>query len=325
MNSPNPIVSNPESWTPESLQGMINGQVPEDFRLDYKSADALPNSKMPDKVKNEKKEEIGRDVTAFANSDGGVIIYGIREVAQEGRNIPGHFDPVNASEMSTETLTQIIASHSEPTLVGVRIFSVSVPAQDDPSKVCFVVVIPKGDTAHMAKDGRYYFRNENTRRMMRDWQVRDAMNRRTHPDVTLDMTILEPSYTPGHYGKQTFQIAVINVGKVIARNYCGVVHFPMSLNGALIHIDHEELSDFHIATVDGLQCFHWAFSNRLADPLFPGRRVTRNVKLTLAPQAKMTNAWNQPMEVPDSIHEIRIALFADEMPSRDFTYKLKRE
>lgn len=312
-----------DAWTPERLQSLITDQIPEDFRLDYKGADALPLPRMPANVREEKRKEVGKDATAFANSDGGVIIYGIRESKlHDGRSLPERFDPVSTGDVSRDQLAQLIAARSEPRLVGVRVLPVQVPGLDDPAQVCYVVVVPKSDTAHMASDGRYYYRNEATTERMRDWQVRDAMNRRKYPDVTLSFKVHPTADIPEPDPRQTFEIAVSNVGKVIARNYCGIVHFPISLNGVLVSIDKEFLEDFHIAEVDGVKCWHWVFSNSSKSPLFPGRTEVRIFKFRLAPEAEIKDAWCRPTGVPPSITEVRIELFADEMPSRTFNLPL---
>ena len=63
-----------ELKTKTDLDSLILNHIEENIHLDYKAADALSKS-------DNKKKEISKDVSAFANSDGGVIIYGIREFA----------------------------------------------------------------------------------------------------------------------------------------------------------------------------------------------------------------------------------------------------
>ena len=52
------------------LEKMISGQVQESLHLDYKRSMA---------VSNKNRTEIAKDVSSFANSDGGIIVYGIEE------------------------------------------------------------------------------------------------------------------------------------------------------------------------------------------------------------------------------------------------------
>jgi predicted HTH transcriptional regulator len=59
-------------WDQAELERHIKDGVEENLNLDYKAADALGTS-------DGKKKEITKDVSAFANSAGGIIIYGIKE------------------------------------------------------------------------------------------------------------------------------------------------------------------------------------------------------------------------------------------------------
>ena len=62
----------PEPWTYARIQQFLDDAVEESLHLDYKAAGAL--AKVP-----QKKDEIVKDVTAFANSDGGRIYIGVAD------------------------------------------------------------------------------------------------------------------------------------------------------------------------------------------------------------------------------------------------------
>ena len=59
-----------EEYKFSDLEDLINNEVEENLHLDYKSAGSLSKE-------DKKKAEITKDVSAFANSDGGIIVYGI--------------------------------------------------------------------------------------------------------------------------------------------------------------------------------------------------------------------------------------------------------
>ena len=59
-------------WNEAALQQYINDEIEESLTLDYKAADSLDKA-------DKKKTEITKDVSAMANSAGGIIIYGISE------------------------------------------------------------------------------------------------------------------------------------------------------------------------------------------------------------------------------------------------------
>ena len=61
--------------------------VKESLHLEYKASDAI------DKRDNRTKVEMARDVSAFANADGGQIIYGMKEKDHEPDGLDAGLDP----------------------------------------------------------------------------------------------------------------------------------------------------------------------------------------------------------------------------------------
>ena len=59
--------------TKTELEALHAGNVKERLTLEYKTSDAV------DKANDKKKLEMARDVSAFANADGGQIVYGMTE------------------------------------------------------------------------------------------------------------------------------------------------------------------------------------------------------------------------------------------------------
>ncbi|MFH0895251.1 MAG: ATP-binding protein, partial [Bacteroidota bacterium] len=59
-------------FTQKDIDNLISSNAEESTHLEFKRGDALNKD---DKTKN----EIAKDISAFANSDGGILIYGIEE------------------------------------------------------------------------------------------------------------------------------------------------------------------------------------------------------------------------------------------------------
>lgn len=169
-----------DEWTPESLQRHLDDQVHESLNLDYKGADSLDKSPG-------KKKEIHKDVSAMANSAGGVVIYGIREYDdKERRHLPERFDPVDQSVFTREWLEQVI-SGIQPRIQGLGITPVSVGPE--PKDAIFVVEVPASSTAHQAGDKRYYKRYDFSSVAMNDYEIRDVMNRSAHALIDLEFKL----------------------------------------------------------------------------------------------------------------------------------------
>src|SRR5882724_1635607 len=91
------------------VQALIDAQVQEDLHLDYKDSRALGR---------DKKSEIAKDVSSFANADGGIIIYGV----EEANHLPVKIDEgVTHRNLSHEWLEQTLRSNITPRIDDLRI------------------------------------------------------------------------------------------------------------------------------------------------------------------------------------------------------------
>src|SRR5260221_3814868 len=132
------------NYNKEYLISLIENKVEESLSLDYKSAMAL--DKRPTKT-----TEISKDISALANSDGGIIIYGIKEDSEQ-KQFPKEIDPVNRKDFTKEWLEQIIKDKIRPRIENLKIHPITIT--DD--KIIYGVNGGKNGTAHQADDKRYY-------------------------------------------------------------------------------------------------------------------------------------------------------------------------
>ncbi len=98
----------------EDLELLVQQQVQESLHLDYKRSEALSKAGQ---------KEIPKDVSAFANSDGGVIIYGI----EESGHLPVRIDGgIPNSAFTREWIEQTILSNISPRIEGIQIQQISL-------------------------------------------------------------------------------------------------------------------------------------------------------------------------------------------------------
>jgi hypothetical protein len=278
-------------WTKQRLDQMIADGVEENLSLDYKSAGALSKSD------ERKKTEITKDVSSFANSSGGVLIYGIAEFADEPRK---RLDPIKRTEISKEWLDQVIQS-IHPRIEGVVIHPVTISEPDN--TVCYVVEVPQSHTAHMARDHRYHKRHNFTTAMMEDYEVRDVMSRRTHPKIKASIFINRAASRTKPEG--VILVKVENVGRVLARHVMVELELPLDLNG-LINIDdpvimgNDEDGDYFITRIS---------AGGMNGPVFPGSYITLRRKIHT--HVGVENLDGRPMQ---SRKYVKVSVFADEAP-----------
>src|SRR6266853_1123122 len=160
-------------WVEADLRRLIIDQVQESVGLDYKAAGALGKQ-------DQNKREIGRDVSAFANSAGGVIVYGMTE----NGHVPTAIDPIASAAFSKEWLENVIISNIQPRVDGSHINPVLL-AGNPLGRVVYVVTIPQSYTAHQASDNRYYKRFNFQSVPMEHYEVQDTMNRAKTPIIAV--------------------------------------------------------------------------------------------------------------------------------------------
>lgn len=209
-----------EKWTQAFLeQEYIKAKAEEGITLEYKAAGAL-------EITDSKKKEITKDISAFANAGGGIVIYGIKEYDdKEKRHLPERLDPIDRIKFSREWLGQVI-NNIRPRIEGLQIHPISVNEDKSTNKVVYLVKIPQSTTAHQATDLKYYRRYNFERLAMFDHEIRDVMNRGVKPNAEVEFAPMPISSDPG--GERTYKLRVTikNQGLLIINHYKLEFSFP---------------------------------------------------------------------------------------------------
>ncbi|MCH8878207.1 MAG: ATP-binding protein [Chloroflexi bacterium] len=126
-------------WDQPQVQQYIDDEIEESLTLEYKAAGALGKS-------DGKKTEITKDVSSFANSSGGILIYGVKEYDEpDKRHLPEKVDGVDRSQFSKEWLEQVI-NNIRPRVDELTINPVDLDTGTN--DVVYVVEIPQSTNAH---------------------------------------------------------------------------------------------------------------------------------------------------------------------------------
>ncbi len=214
------------------LEQLIQDEVEENLKLDYKAAAAILKT-------DGKKKEISKDVSAMANSAGGQIIYGIKEFDdKDKRHKPECIDAIKRCEFSKEWLEQVINGTIRPKIDGLKIFPISV----DDDRVVYVVDVPQSNTVHQANDKRYYKRYNFESVAMEDYEIKDIMNRVVHPQIHLSLELVKHIFASQPYHTNplgshkitfneefTIQVSAENKGNVYAKYVNIFIRMPITL------------------------------------------------------------------------------------------------
>lgn len=200
-------------YTIEDIQTLIDNHAEEGVHLELKRANALSK---------ENADKITKTLSAFANSDGGVVIYG---VAEED-HVASDYSFVDGNVITTEHIS-MLARYVQPAIEGLTIYPIR--KDDDFSKSIYVVKVPRSDKApHMAKDHRYYKRNNVESIPMEDFDVKDVMNRIHNPELGIFacfLNKLSQKVNGQEYTKFSFIAMIGNFGRVLSRNYKLISYF----------------------------------------------------------------------------------------------------
>jgi len=152
------------TWTEATLKTYLGGE--ESMRLEFKSG------RLMDQNPNKVAENLSKEISALANTEGGLLFLGI---AEETR-IATRLDGVSEETWPSYRLQQLLESNIYPPLAGIRLYRVPL-TEFLGSRVVFVIEVPQGRTAHQAKDCRYYGRSEFETKALRDFEIRLRMER----------------------------------------------------------------------------------------------------------------------------------------------------
>jgi len=207
--------------TEKDLVDIVEGGQEESLYLDYKGSGALVNTETA-------KSQISKDVSAFANSEGGTLVYGVSEI-RIGKQppTPTEIDEgIDPEKISKEWIENVINSRIQRRINGIRIQKVPLTTKR-PGRVAYVVWVPQSyDAPHQAYDKRYYKRFNFQSVPMEDYEIRDVRDRRLEPSVIAEVTAPTISPFPGGT-KARLSILLKNIGNRIAERVyveCDIPH-----------------------------------------------------------------------------------------------------
>ena len=257
----------PQDWTEADLLTLIGDGEQESLTLEYKACDSLQKTEG-------KKNEISKDISAFANSAGGTIVYGMLEDGHKPMALDEGFDP---NEIAKEWLEQVINSRIYERIDGVIINPVDLEILH-PGRVAYVVCPPQSDRRpHQASDNKYYKRFNFQSVPMEHYEVKDMMFRQRVPEVEFVGAIATAAGN-GATGEKFWAnfrigISVRNTGNVVAELFGVEVRIPKVISRAHSggHLDWRPWDPNIRSRLDGEE---EVFLLNGPTPLFPGQVQT---------------------------------------------------
>lgn len=211
-------IKDASNWEEKDLVGLIQLHAEESLTLEFKRAEALGET-------DKSKTEISKDVSSFANSAGGLIIYGLEEDSKSPHKATA-ISPVKPQSFSKEWLDQIINSRIHPRIQGLLIHPINLTGQNS-GQCAYAVIIPKSPTAHQAHDKRYYKRFNSQSAPMEDYEIRQTMNRAEKP--TYEVAIRSKPQTVNGNNAFKFVGHIINTSELVGHEVSSLLLIPEDL------------------------------------------------------------------------------------------------
>ena len=202
-----------ENYDIEFIESLIKNEIEESINVDFKSAEAL--SKL-----DAKKKELSKDISAFANSNGGIIIYGMNEINHKASELSF----VNGNEFNKEWLEQVISSTIQRNIPDLKIFPIRKDGKIE--NTIYVVQIPESyEAPHIAKDKKFYKRYNFESVAMEEYEVRNLYGKKLKSKLILSGYNISYLETDGDDIRFSCESGVINDGEIAESDYKVNVYF----------------------------------------------------------------------------------------------------
>ena len=209
-----------EIYDIDSIRSFISNEIEESIHIEFKSSGALSK-------KDSEKKEISKDVAAFANSDGGIIIYGIEEKNHKAFA----FSFIDGNEFTKEWLEQIISSSISRNIPDIKIYPIR--NESNISESVYVVQVPSSiEAPHMSRDKKYYKRYNFESVAMEEYEVRQLYGRKVQSKLTIDNIVIFRKSNDDDELEYEIEVDILNNGEKMEENYKVNVYFlnsPLSL------------------------------------------------------------------------------------------------
>lgn len=250
-----------ESYTSGDLIKLIEIGAQESIYLEFKEARSF------DRSDPRKKMEIGKDISAFANADGGIIIYGITEDKKD--RVARSTSFIDGTIYSNEWIEQVIHGNINRPIIGIRIFPITF---NDITESVYIIKIPASPLApHMASD-KYYYRRYNFKVLqMEEYEVRNLYARSKLTELEMEDFKIESLH--GSKSAQALTNLFFNI-KFQVRNISNQIEHDYKLELQIpkefIDIRRNKIEDYYLRDEAGYAIF--SFPNK--SPIFQNELTT---------------------------------------------------
>lgn len=205
------------------IEQLIHNRIERSIKLEFKSGNELS-------LTNQHKiNKFAVTVSAFANTIGGILIYGIDAKYNKAHS----FSFINSNEITEKGLYSILNNKIQKPING--LFITPIHFDNDISKTVYVISIPQSsDSPHITFDNRYYKRHKFTNAIMEEHEIRMLYNKSGKSDIeffALLNTNGIPTIENGKFTNVAFypRFLIKNISNIIEHSYKFEISFPSAI------------------------------------------------------------------------------------------------
>jgi len=212
-----------ETFEMTKILGYIQNNQEENLNIEFKT---VGNANLANR---DDKENYAKALSGFANSDGGLVIWGIlARKNNQGINCAVQLKEIEQLSLFLSRLNELEGQYVNPRIDGVRHKKIEA----DSNRGIAITLVPPSDIGpHMAKAGidRYYKRSGDSFYRMEHFDIEDMFGRRKKPILSLYTSIKANLQSSGPEGRM-FEVHVIFGLKNEGRGLAKYIYLAVGVN-----------------------------------------------------------------------------------------------
>ena len=198
----------------DEIERFVNDGQEENLNIEFKTVNH-PNYN--DKNKDYDKKNISKSLSGFANSDGGIIVWGIEaKENKKKQDIAFQKKPISELTKFLNILNRLEGQSVTPVIIGVKHKKIEI--SNDYGYI--ITYVPASDLApHMANyaDKHYYKRSGDSFYTCEHYDIKDMFQRKR--STSLDIKLITKQIHKIHNGKTRIELIIVltNTGKIYSK------------------------------------------------------------------------------------------------------------
>lgn len=196
------------------IERFLSDKQEENINLEFKTVN---HPDYHDENREFDKKNISEALSGFANSNGGIIIWGIKaKINSAGQDVAKESKPINQLTKFLNVINRLESQAITPPIIGIEHKKIEISEDTGYVKT----FIPQSENApHMANfSGKHYYkRSGDSFYQCEHYDIVDMFSRKKSPQLKVNVKVIAKDIRHQIYYRWKILVSVINVGNSIAK------------------------------------------------------------------------------------------------------------